>query len=269
MGVALAARDAAEAPPVGAPSSRARVLHAGLDCISRFGLTKTTVDDIARVAGLSRATLYRLFPGGREEIVREMVEEEVAGFFRVVAADMSGHEDLEDRLVAAMKSAAGQLASHSALGCILANEPELVLPLVSFSGFDRVLEAAAAFLGPYLADELEAEDARRVGEWVTRLLLSHLVCPPGAAEAVAWLPARSSFRGAPGTPFTLHPQTLDEQRVRSLVRRFVLPGIEVLRRQSSGASSAAASPPAGRAASPVLGEIGLPVIGTSTTDGQN
>lgn len=244
-------------------ASRPRVLHAALACISRFGLTKTTVDDIARLAGLSRATLYRLFPGGREEIVREMVEGEVAGFFRNVAAAMHGHDDLEDRLVAAMTSAAGQLASHPALGFLLSNEPELVLPLVSFSGLDRVLEMTSAFLAPYLADELEAEDARRVGEWITRLLLSHVVCPPAAAEAAAQpAPVRNSFRGAVGTPFALHPQMLDDQLARSLVRRFVLPGIGVLKRQSTAASSSPApsspaSSSAGRAALPTVGEIDI------------
>ena len=36
-----------------------RIRHAALVCVGRFGLAKTTVDDIAREAGCSRATLYR------------------------------------------------------------------------------------------------------------------------------------------------------------------------------------------------------------------
>ena len=32
-------------------------------CIARWGTAKTTLDDIAREAGCSRATIYRLFPG--------------------------------------------------------------------------------------------------------------------------------------------------------------------------------------------------------------
>ena len=223
VGVTLVDRDTSQAPA--STDGRARVLDATLRCVSRFGLAKTTVEDAARLAGLSRATLYRLFPGGREEIVGAMVAGEVAAFFRRVGEEMNAQEELEDRLVVAMTSAAGQLASHPVLGFLLAHEPESVLPLVLFSGFDRVLDFTSAFLAPYLADELEAEDARRVGEWVTRLLFSHVACPPGAAEAAAEpTPVSNSFRGAVGTSFALHPQPLEAERARWLVRRFVLPG---------------------------------------------
>jgi AcrR family transcriptional regulator len=42
-----------------------RVVDAALRCLAREGLRGTTVDDIASDAGVSRATLYRAFPGGR------------------------------------------------------------------------------------------------------------------------------------------------------------------------------------------------------------
>ena len=45
-----------------------RVLDAALDCCERWGRSKTTVDDIATEAGISRATLYRMFPGGRDNL---------------------------------------------------------------------------------------------------------------------------------------------------------------------------------------------------------
>ena len=46
-------------------STRVRIVDAALRCLARQGIAKTTVDDIAREAGLSRATLYRAFPGGQ------------------------------------------------------------------------------------------------------------------------------------------------------------------------------------------------------------
>ena len=39
------------------------VLDAAVACIARVGLTKTTLDDVARDAGCARATVYRHFPG--------------------------------------------------------------------------------------------------------------------------------------------------------------------------------------------------------------
>ena len=52
---------------------RHRLLAATYQCVSRFGLAKTTIDDVAKESGLSRATIYRQFPGGRDELLLETV----------------------------------------------------------------------------------------------------------------------------------------------------------------------------------------------------
>ena len=43
------------------PRTVTRILRAAEQCYERFGITKTTMDDIAKAAELSRATLYRTF----------------------------------------------------------------------------------------------------------------------------------------------------------------------------------------------------------------
>ena len=48
---------------------RRRVLEGAYECIARRGMAKTTVDDVAAASGVSRATIYRLFPGGKEEVL--------------------------------------------------------------------------------------------------------------------------------------------------------------------------------------------------------
>ncbi|MGD0082469.1 MAG: TetR/AcrR family transcriptional regulator [Acidimicrobiales bacterium] len=208
--------------------SRARVLDAAVRCVARFGVAKTTVEDVAREARLSRATLYRLFPGGRDDIVVTMVEREVAGFFGTLAGRLDGVDDPTERIVVAMTAAADQLVEHRALGFVLAHEPEVLLPHVLFTELDHVLASAGSFFAPYLSGLLEAEDARRVGEWMTRLVLSHVVCPPGAVDD-SWPQARAnSSRDAVASPFALHPEPLSEDRARWLVQMFIVPGIRAL-----------------------------------------
>jgi AcrR family transcriptional regulator len=217
--------------------SRARVLDAALRRVARFGISKTTVEDIAREAHLSRATLYRFFPGGREEIVATMVERELRGYFWKLGARLDGIDEYEERIVVAMIAAAEQLVEHEALGFVLAHEPELLLPHVSFAGLDHVLEIAAAFFAPYLVGLLEPEDARRAAEWVTRLVLSHVVCPPSAVPASWSEPRTTTFRGAVGTTFALHPEPLSEDRARWLVEMFIMPGMRALTAASASAVS--------------------------------
>ena len=45
------------------PSARQRILEAALDLIGRESLARMSMDDLAMAASVSRATLYRLFPG--------------------------------------------------------------------------------------------------------------------------------------------------------------------------------------------------------------
>jgi AcrR family transcriptional regulator len=228
-----------------AADSRTRVIDAALRCVARFGVSKTTVDDIARESRLSRATLYRLFPGGREEIVFSMVERELSGFFAEMARRLDGVETLEYQLVVAMVTAAEAIVTHEALGFVMAYEPELLLPHVSFSEFDGLLSVASSFLAPYLLRLLEAEDARRVGEWITRLVISHVVCPPGALQDAWSAPRSNSSRGSGASRFAVRPEPLPEARARWLVATFVMPGIRALVSQSA---STAASVPAVSAA---------------------
>jgi AcrR family transcriptional regulator len=56
------------------PETRTRLLEVALDLLSRDGLNGLSMDEVADQAGVSRATLYRLFPGKRalfEELIRE------------------------------------------------------------------------------------------------------------------------------------------------------------------------------------------------------
>jgi AcrR family transcriptional regulator len=46
----------------GDTETRGRILEAAIACFTQFGNDKTTLNDVARVAGLSRQTIYRYFP---------------------------------------------------------------------------------------------------------------------------------------------------------------------------------------------------------------
>lgn len=230
------ARDADAGPGAAVPGnpasppesgSRARVISAALRCVARFGVSKTTVDDIAREAGLSRATLYRAFPGGRDQVLCATFDSEIDRYFAELAARLEDARDLEELLVVTLMTAADQIARHDALRYLLAHEPEVIVPFVSFGGFDYVLSVTGPWFEPYLAPSLGPTQARRVAEWITRLVISHVACPPGAADQPS-IPGLSPTRAGTDTPFALHPEPIGEERARRLVRHFVMPGIEVL-----------------------------------------
>jgi AcrR family transcriptional regulator len=179
-----------------------RILDAALQCCARWGLAKTTLDDIAREAGVSRATVYRLFPGGKDVVLDAVAGRELARFFAGLRAELDGRsDDLEDLLVAGVAFASRHLAEHGALQFLLAHEPEVVLPLVAFDRLDVVLDHAAAFCAPYLEPHVGKEWAARAGEWITRMVLSYSLVPADGFDLSR------------------------EADARRFVRTFVLPGL--------------------------------------------
>jgi AcrR family transcriptional regulator len=193
-------------------STRVRIVDATLACIARQGLGKTTVDDIAKEAKFSRATLYRTFPGGKDAIAAAVVETEVARLFSSLAVAMGEATDLEDVLVAGMVEAARRLGAHRALGYLLAHEPEVILPRLTFVGLDQILFAAGDFAAPFFARWLSPDEASRAAEWAVRIVLAYLADPARDTDLA------------------------DPADTRALVRRFVLPGILALRATTPAAT---------------------------------
>jgi len=193
-------------------STRVRLVDGALRCLSRQGIAKTTVDDIARAAGLSRATAYRTFPRGKEGILAAVVETEVARLFSSLAVAMGEAGDLEDVLVAGMVESARWLRHHEPLVYLLEYEPGTVLPYVTFGGFDRVMRVASDLAAPFFARWLEPEQASRAAEWAVRIVMTYCSNPSQYADLT------------------------DPADTRGLVRTFVLPGILALRLDVVGPS---------------------------------
>ena len=51
---------------------RARICVAAARCFARAGFHATSMDDVIGETGMSSATVYRHFPGGKQEIIREV-----------------------------------------------------------------------------------------------------------------------------------------------------------------------------------------------------
>lgn len=155
------------------------VLDATMRCLARWGLAKTTLDDVAREAGCSRATVYRLFPGGKESVLRELASQEAQRFFASIDGLLARAPDVEGFLQDGIAEALRQLRGHPALASLMEHEPARLLPHPASSAMSHVIDAATTFLAPRLGRWLGADDARQVSDWVVRLTLSYATVAPG------------------------------------------------------------------------------------------
>ena len=185
-------------PASGSDDVEARILAGAMVCLGRFGVAKTTLDDIAREADCSRATVYRYF-ANRAAVVQAAVNAEIDRVCAAIVASAADADNLEDAATAMFVRAAKALVSHTALQRALDLEPEVVLPGLSFEGGDRMFAEAARRFAPVFARFIPPDRAERAAEWSTRVLLAYLH------------PDR--------TPFSM----TDDAAARALVRRHIVP----------------------------------------------
>lgn len=159
------------------PTAEDRVLDALRVCCDRWGFDRITIDDIAAEAGISRATVYRLFPGGKDVIYQAFNSRETQRFFVELNAHVAAADDLEDLVVAILVEATNGLRRDDHLQTMLASQPNEVVKQMSMDDLPRIIEVATAFFTPLAASHIDAERAGELAEFLTRLVLSYFFSP--------------------------------------------------------------------------------------------
>jgi AcrR family transcriptional regulator len=158
--------------------TRTRILDAAFQSMTRHGLARLSLEDVAREAGLSRQTVYRYF-GTRDALLSAAVLREEEGFIARISAAADEHEDVRPRLEAALREALTAAREHPLLDRLLATEPEALLPLLT-TGAGPVLAAARPVLEDIIAQRLahlSPSQIRRAADAITRLIISYAINP--------------------------------------------------------------------------------------------
>lgn len=84
------------------PDNLSLILEAAQKRFALYGLKKTTMTDIAEDIGMSKASLYYYFTN-KEELFKEVVKKEQAGFISQIDAVISSNSDSEALLITYVK----------------------------------------------------------------------------------------------------------------------------------------------------------------------
>ncbi len=105
------------------------VLDAAVGVFARYGYRKTSMDDVARAAGVSRQGLYLSF-ANKEELFRRALEHSLSDQLTCAIAALSRAEDsLETRLIAACKEWSGRF-----VGSLGADAADLMCASTALAG---------------------------------------------------------------------------------------------------------------------------------------
>lgn len=112
-----------------ATDRRSRILTAAQDVISEKGFRAAEVQDIAERAGVSKATIYKVFKS-KDEILVTIVEENFRKLRAIVLANMVGPEEPLMRLRNVCYAAAEYLEDNRAFCRVLVREAGEFMPVI-------------------------------------------------------------------------------------------------------------------------------------------
>ena len=182
---------------LGATPSRqleGRVLDAAKSCCERWGFAKVTIDDIAAESGVSRATLYRLFPGGKDVLFDALRVRELEEFFALLASQVETTDNLDDLLVATVVAATRELRADQHLAMMMASEPGEALSQLTVAGLPRIIRMATVTLTPLVGSYVPPQTATRLIDVLARLTISYFLAPSDDVDLGDEISARNFLR---------------------------------------------------------------------------
>lgn len=140
------------------------------------------MDDVCAAAGVSRATLYRLFPGGRDVLFEAVRMRGLDDFFTTMRAHVEGSETLEELLVRCIVIASTELRHDENLATMLATAPGETLGDLTVGGVGRIVRAATSFITPLTDEFIPTNEATTLVEVMCRLVISCYLSPSSTID---------------------------------------------------------------------------------------
>ena len=176
-------------PPVDDDEARRRLLDAAEVCYERRGVSRTTVDDIAKEASVHRTTVYRYF-ATRDDVLAFVLLRETAGVIDSAEQALLRDGPFGDRLLDTLDGAVGAVEQSRWLRVLFSPESLTMTVSVAASGVfrDRIRDVLRPHVEAAKADgELREQlDPDAVADWLVRvaqmLLMEHLTTQPDEAR---------------------------------------------------------------------------------------
>lgn len=158
-------------------SAKSRLIDAAEECFGRLGIAKTTVEDIAKEAKVSRATVYRYFEG-RDDLVLGVLLRDTDRHLARIRPRMEQLGSLSDVIVEFVVLTERATRRDPSLSLLFTvDEARLAGGIIAGASlvlFERVTDFFRPFFARWPAQVGRGVDVIGASEWILRTLLSLL-----------------------------------------------------------------------------------------------
>lgn len=110
-----------------------RILDAAENCISRYGIRRTSMGEVARVGQLSRGSIYHHF-GDKDALVQAVLQRRQQSFLNETEAELEKQETLVDKVLLSVTRGRAS-AAQGLIANLAETEPETVAMMYLSPGF--------------------------------------------------------------------------------------------------------------------------------------
>lgn len=167
-------------------STRQNILDKARELYLEFGWRRTSMDDVAKRAGMGRATLYRRY-SDKGQLFMAVISRDVKANLQAIEAAIQTSENHLEGLLEAFVLGIRLINENPLLTRLLQTEPDDILPFLT-QEFTGIL----AFSRTYIADrikkaqklgEIRDLDATLTAELMIRMVHSLMLTPNGVIQA--------------------------------------------------------------------------------------
>ncbi|MEW2355859.1 TetR family transcriptional regulator [Spirillospora sp. NPDC029432] len=138
--------------PATTDTTRERIIDAAEECFARFGVAKTTVEDIAVAAKLSRATVYRSVTGGRDELILAVVLRDLRRFLDRLAERLRSERSVSEAVVEGTLDAVAYVREQPAAAAFLVPEAAGHMQAAVAKAAEHVLSVCCDYVRPHFEE---------------------------------------------------------------------------------------------------------------------
>ncbi|MCC3375972.1 TetR/AcrR family transcriptional regulator [Cohnella sp. REN36] len=176
------------------PDRRKQVIEAASRSFAAFGYKATTMDQVAKAAGVGKGTIYTFFANKEElfeEILKDLIRE-----LRAVAEETVNHTlPFADNLMQVLQRVLGYRDRHALVAKLSQEVRDLGTPMAK-EGLEAVERSIIAYIANHLEEPMAKGEIKRADPQLTAYMMlkmylaltaegSHLHAPLSAEEVLA------------------------------------------------------------------------------------
>ncbi|WP_461424109.1 TetR/AcrR family transcriptional regulator [Ketobacter sp.] len=159
-----------------------RILDSARSLYIEFGLRRTTMEDVAKRAGMGRATLYRRF-SEKDQLFKAVILRDLQRHIVIIEKEIAQVPSALDGLLEAFIRFSMLVHSNELLQRLLKSEPDHVLPYLT-TDFEIIMTFACQYLSMQIDRGQQLGHIRQVpllmlSEMIMRLTQSLMLSPKG------------------------------------------------------------------------------------------